>query len=541
VRAAASSRSREILLAATIGASISAALVWLAPPGADLAAHLYQRTLFLEHGFALWDNFWYAGRYSFITYSLLYYPLAAVFGIRVLAVATVGIGAAAFSLLVSLQWGDQARWASRVFAVVWACVVLTGEFPFALGIALALLSLCALQRGWRAGFGALVLLTAATSPLAFLLLCIVLAAVALDQPLRNQRALELSALVVGVAVAEFVVWRAFPSEGRFPFPVTEAAAAITFCLLGLAVTWRIASARVLQCLFVVYLCACVTTFLIPSSVGENVARLRFVAIPLAVLALSLRGWRPRPVVVGVLALAVSWNVTPLAATVAKGAEDPSAAPSYWQPAIDFLRANLPTSYRVEAVDTAGHWPAVYLPRAGVPLARGWFRQDDFPQNRVLYEPLHRDVYLRWLRQLGVRYVVVSNASPDYSARSEKRLIDSGRSGLHRVSRSGGVSIYEVPSPQEIVTGTGRPRVLSFESSKLVLELGSAGAYRIAVRYSPYWHTDAGCLSPSHDGMLRLRVARPTIATLAFEVDTKTALDAIVGVPTRQCANQGGDD
>ena len=45
--------------------------------------------MFLRHGFILWDNFWYAGRYSFVTYSLLYYPLAAAFGIRALAVATV--------------------------------------------------------------------------------------------------------------------------------------------------------------------------------------------------------------------------------------------------------------------------------------------------------------------------------------------------------------------------------------------------------------------------------------------------------------------
>ena len=50
---------------------------------------MYQRAVFLDHGFALWNNLWYAGRYSFVTYSLLYYPLAAAVGIRPLAVATV--------------------------------------------------------------------------------------------------------------------------------------------------------------------------------------------------------------------------------------------------------------------------------------------------------------------------------------------------------------------------------------------------------------------------------------------------------------------
>ncbi len=87
------------------------------------------------------------------------------------------------------------------------------------------------------------------------------------------------------------------------------------------------------------------------------------------------------------------------------------------------------SYRVEAVDTAGHWPAVYLPTAGIPLARGWFRQDDFPQNALLYGELGPRTYLAWLRGLGVRYVVLTNAPPDYSARAEAALFRSGRSGF----------------------------------------------------------------------------------------------------------------
>jgi len=41
---------------------------------------------------------------------------------------------------------------------------------------------------------------------------------------------------------------------------------------------------------------------------------------------------------------------------------------------------------VEAVDTAEHWPAAYLPDAGIPIVRGWYRQSDFPQNELLYDP-----------------------------------------------------------------------------------------------------------------------------------------------------------
>ena len=50
--------------------------------------------------------------------------------------------------------------------------------------------------------------------------------------------------------------------------------------------------------------------------------------------------------------------------------------------------------------------------------RGWFRQDDFPQNEVLYDHLTPRTYLTWLHRLSVRYVVLTDAHPDYSARNE---------------------------------------------------------------------------------------------------------------------------
>ena len=61
--------AREAAVSAGTAAGLAAILLWLGPPGIDFAAHAYQRTLFLEHGFVLWNNFWYAGRYSFITYT----------------------------------------------------------------------------------------------------------------------------------------------------------------------------------------------------------------------------------------------------------------------------------------------------------------------------------------------------------------------------------------------------------------------------------------------------------------------------------------
>ena len=132
--------AREAAISAAVAATLTGLIVWLGPPGVDLAAHAYQRTFLLEHGFALWNNFWYGGRYSFVTYSFLYYPLAAVIGIKVLAVATISAAALAFTLVVWQEWGPAARFSSRTFAVLWAGVALSAAFPFALGAALALLA-----------------------------------------------------------------------------------------------------------------------------------------------------------------------------------------------------------------------------------------------------------------------------------------------------------------------------------------------------------------------------------------------------------------
>ncbi len=521
--------AREALLSAGAAATIAALLAWLGPPGSDLAAHAYQRNLYVQEGFELWNNFWYAGRYSFVTYSVLYYPLAAFFGIKLLAVATIATSALAFAVVLGREWGPTARWSSRTFAVVWAGVVLSAAFPFALGMALALLALWALQAGARARFGVLAVLTLAASPVAFVLLALIVVGVGIARRTRPRLSVGPALILVGAGAAEVALWRVFPGEGHYPFPPVQAAAAIGFCLLGLIVTWHVEQARLLRALFIVYLAACTAAFLVPSALGENVSRLRFAAIPLVVLALSLRDWRPRPLAIAALVLVVAWNAAPLARNFARGTADPASSEAYWQPAIDFLHDHLTPAYRVEAVDTSGHWAAVYLPRAGIPLARGWYRQDDFPQNQVLYQPeLGAQSYRAWLRGLGIRYVVLTDAPSDYSAKAEATLLRAGHAGLERVFQTSELTIFEVPSPRGIVTGPGRARVLELDRSRLVLRLDRAGTYRVAVRHSPYWHASSGCLTRGTDGMVRLTIGRPATVRLGFGVDASRALAALAG-------------
>jgi len=527
--------AREALFSAAAAASLAAVLAWFGPPGSDLAAHAYQRAVFLQHGFALWNNFWYAGRYSFITYSVLYYPLAALFGIKLLAVATIAAAALAFAVVIGREWGPTARWSSRTFAVVWAGIVLSAAFPFALGIAFALLTLWALQARAHWRFACLAGLSLAASPLAFLLLTLLLVGIAIDRR-GDRRLLVVPALVIGLAgSAEVVLWRAFPDSGRYPFSTAELAAAATFCILGALLTWRVERASGLRFVFVVYMAACIGAFLVPSAVGENIARLRYAAIPVAVLALSLRHWRPRFVCLAAFALAISWNVTPLAASFAHASADPASNAAYWTPAVRFLHRHLSPSYRVEAVDTEGHWAAVYLPRAGIPLARGWFRQDDFPQNKLLYSRLGTQAYGAWLRRLGVRYVVLTKAPVDYSARGEARLLRSGRSLLRPVFWTRELTVYEVPHARRIVTGPGPAGVLAFTETRIDLELTRPGSYRLAVRYSPYWQPSSGCVLRREDGMVELAVPRGGLVRIHFDVNPGRALHEVAERRSFSCA------
>jgi hypothetical protein len=516
------------VLCAAIAAILGALMAWVGPPGTDFAAHAYQRTLFLRHGFTLWDDFWYAGRYSFVDYSLLYYPLALLLGIRVLAVATVSVAALAFAAVAAREWGSLARWSSRSFAIVWAGFLISGAFPFALGVALALLALWALQAGHRWRFAALTLLTLAASPVALVLLVVVLAGVALARRNTPQKmAVPTVALVVAVAI-ELVLLRLFPGTGLYPFSAPEAVVAVGFCLVGFACTWRVESARVLRYVFAVYAVAIVAVYLVPSGLGGNIGRLRYMAVPLALLVVGVRRWRPVWPMLAVVGFALAWNVTPLAAGLVNYESDVTARSTVWRAPLSYLHAHLRPGYRVEAVDTIEHWPAFYLAEAGIPLVRGWFRQDDFPSNALLYRKLRPAPYRHWLRTVGAAYVVLTRTPPDYSSRQEAALVRSGRAGLQRVWASREIAIYAVPRPRPIVTGPDRPALLALHESRLLVRLRRRGTYRVAVHWSPYWQASSGCLLRTSSGMLRLRARAPGEVWITFDIDATSLLDAFAG-------------
>jgi hypothetical protein len=442
--------ARHPLAAAALAGTIGAALLWLGPPGNDTAAHVYQLWLFRHHGLTPWDNYWYSGRWVFITYSWLYYPVAAFVGIKLLALVSVVVATGAFARLV--------RWtpAALTFAAVWGAYTISGAYPFMLGVAFALLALLT-RRVWL--FALLAALTWAASPLALLLLGVAVV---------GARRRNASLLVLGLAALQVVLAHVFHGRGHFPFSWQEALAALVFSVGGAV----FARDRTLRGIFLAYTALVVLAVAFQSQLGENAARLRFAALPLALLV--VRGHRLR-IAVPLVALCAAYNLTPLVWSYEKGRDERAHARSYWAPAIDFLRAHKDPNFRVNALDTIDHWEAVHLPEAGFPITRGWYRQDDFPENAILYsDDLSLGTYVRWLHKRGVRYVLVPRDRLDYSSRHEAVLA----AKLHFVARRAKVAIYEVPRPVPIAPGAD---IVRFTHDQVTLRVPRAGRYRLSIR------------------------------------------------------------
>ena len=443
-------RLRDALGAGLVAGVIGGLLLWAGPSGADTAAHVYQRWLFLRHGFVTWDNGWYSGRYVFVTYSLLYYPLAAWFGIKLLALASIVAAASGFALVV--------RWwpAAYAFAAVWGAYTLSGAYPFMLGIAFAVPALL-VRRVWL--FAILATLAWAASPLALLLLAVVVAG------LRRWRATGVTLVLIAL---EVVLAHVYHGRGHFPFRWQEALAALVFAAGGFALS---RDSR-LKGVFAAYAGLVLLAVLFQSQLGENAARLRFLALPLGLLA--VRG-RRLSIAAPLVAVCAVYNLSPLAWSFDDGVHERAANLSYWQPAIDFLHAHNSPNFRVNALDTVDHWEAAWIPRAGIPITRGWYRQDDFPENAILYSAgLTRTTYLQWLHQRAVRYVLVPHDRLDYSSRREPALAAT----LPFVTRAGNVTIYEVPNPTPIVPGA---QVLRVQHDRITVRFPHAGRYTMSIR------------------------------------------------------------
>jgi hypothetical protein len=513
------SRAR-VLQAACIAAVPALLLVALGPPGGDTPAHLY-RTLLVREGIYLWDNLWFAGHYPLASYSLLYYLPAALVGNVPLVFGAVLASAALFDIVARREWGATALWPSRAFAILAAGPLFTGTYAYALGLAALLGTLAALQRGrtWLAI--ACAGLTLGFNPLAFVFLCLVLAAVLLVRRRVSGRLLLFAGGLAGAAALEALALLLFPTDGRYPFRVIELLTVLTVSGLGAALALRAPGGRVLAAFFALWALASLVVFFVPDPVGENVTRLRSMVFPLTLLAALLARFRPRALAACGLVLALFYNVYPYVkhATV-RVVDTRPAAEAFWAPALAFLRVHGSANHRVEVVPTYDHWEAYWVPKAGFALARGWDRQIDIAENGILYrEPLTPAAYRSWLRRMGVRFVLLAGVPiGKKGADREARLLASGRSGLIEVYSGRDWRIFELLNPRPILDGPGSASLLRFGHDRVVGEVGEPGTYVLRTRFIPYWKVQRGevCLERRGDGMTRLRARRQGRFVLALD-------------------------
>ena len=524
-------RRRELLLAACLTSLFAGLMIALGPAPGDAPVHLY-RTFLVRSGALVWDNFWYAGTYPLASYSLLYYLPAALVGNLPLVFAAAVASTVLFSSIALREWGRAALWPSRVFGVLAAAPLFTGLYAYSLGFAAMLATLKLLQLRRTRWAAVLAALTVGFSPLAFVFLCLVVASYAVARRGIERRHLWFGAGLGLAAGIEGLALVLFPTNtGVYPFHWIDFCGVLLVTTLGVLVARRGRGSAPLVAFYALWGLGSILFYVVPSPLGDNWTRLGAFAFPVMLLTASLAGFRPRRLVVLALAAALAYNVVPYALLVPSRLDNSTQHASFWQPAISFLQRHHQPGYRVEVVPTAEHWEAYWIPKAGFALARGWYRQLDAVDNRVLYRRhLTAPAYREWLRSKAVRYVLLSRTAPlgwD-GVRQEVHVLRSPYSGLQVVFRSTNWTIYELPRATPLLTGPADPIVTSFGHTVIRGRVFKAGNYLLRAHYSPYLRLEgAGCAAPGPDQMTTLELTRPERFALAVPGTPEALVGEIV--------------
>jgi hypothetical protein len=507
------------------------ALAWLAfgPPTPDLAAQVYRTGLFQREGWTIFDLSWYGGHHM-PGYSLLFPPLGALLGVRMVGALAAVVSTALFERIARRRFGgDGARWGALWFAVGSVADLLIGRLTFALGMAFALGAVLAAQRRRpRLGLALAVACTLA-SPIAGLFLA--LAGVA--HWLASKRAsLTPQRIGLWVAAAAFVpaalLAALFPEGGSQPFSAGALAAIALCCALLLWLLPR--DEHVLRCAVLLYLGAALLAFVVASPMGGNASRLGVTfAGPLllcAALSRATTAQRRRVLVAAAIPL-LAWQWwAPVRETV-KGVDDPSARMAYFKPLLAFLGERADASpVRIEVPFTRLHWEAVHIARS-TSLARGWETQLDVKYN-ALFRPgaskLTASRYGDWLKSEGVHYVALPDVALDPTGRAEAKLIRRGLPFLRPVFRDPHWRVFEVIGTPGLTNGVGR--LVRIGAQSFTLRARSPGFTFVRVRHTPYWrvtHGD-GCVSEAIGGWTLVRSLRAGPITVQATFDPRQILE-----------------
>jgi hypothetical protein len=503
----------------------------LAPHTADLAAQTYRTWLFEHAGFTLWDNGWYAGHHV-PAYSILFPPLAAALGPRVVGVLSAVVAAWAFERLVLGSRGPAGRPAALWFAAATGVSLVTGRLTFALGLTCGVLAVLALVRGRTALAAPAAAATALASPVAAAFLALGLATWAWERRHRPgvaRTAAVLLAAALGPAVALTVL---FPEGGDFPFVASAFWPSLAGTLGLLAILPR--RERTLRLGVALYALVLVASAALSTPMGGNAARLgAILAGPVAALAL----WPDRRRLLLIIApVALYWQWQTPFDDWTHAAPDPAVHASYYAGLLRFLKAQPGAPFRIEIPFTDNHWEAAVV-APHVPLARGWERQLDRKVNPLFYDgrPLTPERYRRWLDRNAIRFVALADAPVDHSAAAEAELVrhEGGpQRYLREVFHDAHWRVFAVRRPAPLARGA---RVTALDTAAVELDAPRAGRVALSVRWTPYWRLAQGSGCVERDGdwtALRLTRSGPVRLVTTFALSR-------VGATSPRCTGAGG--
>jgi hypothetical protein len=505
--------------------------VIVSPPSLDLADHLFRAQLFRQEGFGIWNDFWYSG-HDIPGYSVLFPAASAALTPQVAGAVAAVLTAALFTPLARRHRGADALTGSMLFGAFTAIDLFTGRLAFAFGALPAMAAVLALDLGWWPLACVLAALSALCSPVAALFAAIVAAGYAVGALARERRArpaLGGAAASASALVPVVLLSVAFPEGGSEPFSLmTMAPVLIVAVLAFLCVDRRLVTLR--ACL-AVYAAAVLITFVVPSPVGSNVARMgTLLAAPVAAIVFWRR--RPRLLAAAILPLLyIGWEAPVRDLSSSTG--DASVSTAYYQPLLRFLhqRSEHAPPFRIEIPFTKFHWEA-YVVATHYPIARGWERQLDIHDNPIFYHrgALTAGTYRHWLRENAIRFVAAPDAELDYSSRAEMALIDGGLPYLKLVDRTAHWRIYAVRHATPLAQGQAGITLTRLGPDWMTLDARHAGSVLVHVHFSPYWELTrgAGCVEKA-GAYLRVVLRHPGPARL----ETHFAPDRI-GASSPRC-------
>ena len=322
---------------------------------------------------------------------------------------------------------------------------------------------------------------------------------------------------------------AFPNGGVYPFSRWDLVLVLALCVTAGALSWRSPAGKPIATVLAVWGAACILSFLVASPVGDNITRLRGLALPVTLIAAFLVRFRPAGLAILAVTLAAVNNIGPYLTMIPDQLDRRPARASFWAPAIRYLSAHRGPQYRVEVVPTSAHWEAYWLPRAGVPLARGWFRQLDPPS---LYNGrLDRRTYLRWLHATGTGFVVLPHARLDQTGGPvEARVIGTATPELHPVFHDETATIFALRHPTPMLTGAPGDQITRFGHTTIAGVVATMGPHRLSVRYMPYWRVLAGhvCIRRNHQGLTVVDALAPGPFEIVVDQSPRMLIAQIAG-------------